>query len=167
MEEGIDFEFVPTDYAQSAANSPTKKVPFLEADGVKLTDSTTIVHWARMQNQKPSIATVDDMNLYATANTVLDTAINIYLLEKDNVVPSNVPYLARQSDRITSCLNWLDDHIPAYSGNPTDGQLRVACLLDWARYRDRFDFSAHANLQKFYEAAQDDVIFQETAPPPA
>ena len=40
---GLDCEFVETDYDQSAARSPTRRVPFLRDGDRMLTDSASIL----------------------------------------------------------------------------------------------------------------------------
>lgn len=165
LEQKLAFEFVPTDYAQSAANSPTQKVPFFVADGIQLTDSTAIVQWIRQQGNQAFIPKPESMNLYATANTVLDAAINLFLLEKENVLPANVPYLRRQENRIATSLQYLNATTPPLSAQPSDAQWRVACLLDWALYRKRFTFDHLPNLIALHREACIRGPFKETSPP--
>lgn len=167
LEQNMPFEFVPTDYAGSAAQSPTARVPFLHCSDGVFSDSSSILHWIRLQGHRLFLSSPKGTDLYCLANTVLDTAINLFLLEREGFTPKNVPYLQRQADRVASSLASLNDHPLQIKGTPNDAEWRVACLLGWGLYRNRFDIEKHANLQRFMKDVSGFEVFQKTAPPPA
>ena len=167
MENQVPFEFEPTDYSQSAANSPTKRVPFLRDGELFFTDSSAILHHVRSKADKSFLATPSETELYALANTALDTAINVFLLEKDGITEERSAYVARQKSRITTCLEALNRSDFDFEGRPSDAQWRVACLLAWATYRNRFDYGRYNELCGFLTKVQGIAEFKETAPPPA
>ena len=105
------------------------------------------------------------MNLFCTANTVLDTGINVFLLERDGLTDS--PYIQRQKERIASGFEALAEAANDWDGSWTDAWTRVACLLAWVNFRERYDFSAHDSLVALLGAADDLAFFTETAPPEA
>jgi len=167
LEQDMAFDFVPTDYGQSAAKSPAKRVPFLECEGGMITDSSAILQWVRQEGKWPFLRSPWETNLYCLANTVLDTAINLFLLEKDGITPDKAPYLQRQQSRITSCLEAIEQEALDFEKAPNDGQWRVACMMEWAIYRKRLEFSSYPNLTAFLDRVSQLPTFQETAPPPA
>lgn len=166
LEQGMAYEFIPTDYGQSAAKSPAKRVPFLECEGRMITDSSPILQWIRQEGKWPFLSSPWETNQYCLANTVLDTAINLFLLEKDGVTPDDVPYLQRQQSRISACLDALEDEALQFDKAPNDGQWRIACMMAWALYRKRFEFSKYPKLSAFLEKVSQLEPFRETAPPP-
>src|SRR5690554_7357084 len=78
-----DFQFIPTDHAQSAEQSPTKRVPFLQDDAVMLYDSSSILRYLREQQQQGFCDSVEDFDLFCMVNTALDATVNVFLLERD------------------------------------------------------------------------------------
>jgi len=167
IEQNMAFEFVPTDYAGSAAQTPTARVPFLHCNDGVFSDSSSILHWIRLQGHRLFLSSPKGTELYCLANTVLDTAINLFLLEKDGLTPENVPYLKRQADRVSSSLASLNEQPLKLKGTPNDAEWRVACALDWGRYRNRFDIKSLPNLQRFMKEIANFDAFTKTAPPPA
>lgn len=166
-ETGLDFEFVETDYAQSAAKSPAQRVPFLQDGDVQLTDSTSILKHLRDKAGQPFFADTQSLELYCLANTCLDTAINLFLLEKEGLSSDSNGYLKRQAARIQTTLQSLEDRPWPAQIEWHDGSIRLACFLDWAIYRNRLDFSGYPNLLKFLAEAAKQPSFIATAPPAA
>ena len=163
-QSGFDFEFIETDYDMSAAMSPTRKVPFLVDGDLILTDSGSILKHLREKSGDRFLADLGDYELFAMTNTVLDATINLFLLEKNDLTPDQVPYLQRQLDRVHSGLEELNRRIEPSAGISTDGLLRCACYVDWAIFRNRVDFSDHSNLIALLEVANQDPAFSSTAP---
>ena len=97
LQEEIPFEFVETSFQESADNSPTKRVPYLRDGNRFLTDSTAILCHIRNTGGKALFRDADEANRYFTADTALDTGINIFLLEKDGLTESS--YITRQKQR--------------------------------------------------------------------
>ncbi|RUO35607.1 glutathione S-transferase [Aliidiomarina shirensis] len=166
-ETGLDFEFVETDYAQSAAKSPAQRVPFLQDGNVQLTDSTSILKHLRDKAGQPFFVDTASLELYCLANTCLDTAINLFLLEREGLNSDSNSYLQRQAARIQSTLKTLETRQWPSEIQWDDGHIRLACFLDWAIYRNRLDFSAYPNLLAFLAHAQKQPSFVATAPPAA
>lgn len=162
------YEFIRVDYAQSAEQSPTARVPFLEDGALKLTDSASIIRHIRNRAGQDFMPDIEDYELFLLANTGMDTSINLFLLEKDGLGPENVPYLARQAARVESVLNELDarceklvDQIqPPFN----DGLLRVACYLSWALFRKRLSIDAHPQLRQLLQRMNEWPLFAETDP---
>ncbi|MFT5573392.1 MAG: glutathione S-transferase [Cryomorphaceae bacterium] len=168
MESSLEWQFEDTDYAASSAGSPSQRVPFLKDGELRLTDSTSILMHVRSQDQKPFIENVVQMELYTMANTAMDAAINLFLLERDGVTPETTPYLARQQNRIETLLNTLEQSpclaIETLAGNYSDDVIRLACFLDWAQFRRRIDLTGHNKLLEFLAVMKTWDTFNATAP---
>ena len=159
------------------SRSPTLRVPFLIDGDLTLSDSSVIVRYVREQSHQAFLATVADHELFALATSVLDTAVNVYLMNiGDSADLAEVPagasaigfdpktYFERQQERIAVGMQELE-HCQLSSSQPyTDGEIRLACLLDWAAYRGTIDLSGKDNLCRFLNEIRMWQPFAETAP---
>jgi glutathione S-transferase len=159
------FEFVETDYDMSAAQSPTSKVPFLSDGDITLTDSSSIVKYSREKAGFNFLSGLEEFELFVMTNTLLDSTINLFLLENNGFGPDQIPYLVRQQQRIESGLTELNSRINIRNGMEDDSNLRLACYIDWAIFRNRIDFGSHKNLLELLESANQVEVFSSTAPP--
>ena len=157
--------------------SPTLRVPFLTDGKLTLSDSSVIVRYVREQSGQSYLSTVADHALFALATSVLDTAVNVYLMNiGDSADLAGVPtgtsttgfdpktYFERQQERITVGIEELERCQLSFSQPYTDGEIRLACLLDWAAYRDTIDLSGKDNLCRFLAEIRTWPPFAETAP---
>lgn len=162
---GLEYKFVETDYAASDSGSPTKRVPFLADGDVTLTDSSSILLHLRNRQNKPFIQDAQEMDIFCMANTALDTAINLFLLEREGQTPDNNAYLARQSKRVESALKALEgadlESLPALNLVET----RIGCFLAWGLFRNRFEIDDHVKLQNLLARCNEWPLFADTAPP--
>lgn len=145
QQQGVEYEFVDTDYTASARQSPTQRVPFLQAGDLQLTDSTSILRWIREQGGRRFLDDSAAFDRYWMATTALDSTVNLFLLERDGLTPEQVPYLARQRDRVATSLQALEQQFANVDPGDDDG-LRLACFLSWAAFRQRVDASAYPVL---------------------
>jgi len=175
-ESGLPWEFVQVTL-ETIRMSPTLRVPFLLDGDLTLTDSAVIVRYVRERAGQPFLTTVADHELFALATSVLDTAVNLYLLNiSDSTALAEVPtgtsatgfnprtYFERQQERIAVGVQGLEQWRLASSGPYTDGEMRLACLLDWAAYRETIDLSGSPNLSQFLAGVREWPAFAETAP---
>jgi len=163
VQQGIEFELIETDYAASAAGSPTRRVPFLSGAETPLTDSSSIVRWAREQGGSSFLSELAAFDRYLMVGTALDSAVNLLLFEREGLTPEQVPYLARQRDRIASSLAELDRRFSDSNPSGDDG-LRLACFLSWAAYRERLDARPYARLSRILDGWDADPVFAATHP---
>jgi len=171
----LECEFIETDIVSSGKLSPTKKVPFLtdtlcdeknKAEEVELTDSASILMYLREQSGKTFFNSANDFNLFCNVNTVLDAAVNLFFLElKDNILPADGSYLERHSERVLSALQHFNEQEYPAQAPFSDGELRLACFLDWGLFRKRINIDGLDNLQALLKAARNYEIFAQTAPP--
>ena len=157
--------------------SPTLRVPFLIDGNLTLTDSAVIVRYAREQSGKAFLPSVGDHELFALATSILDTTVNLYLLNiGDSAALAEVAtgtsaigfnprtYYERQKERIVAGVRGLDQFELDASAPFTDGHIRLACLLDWASYRETIDLSGLNKLNDFLTRMREWPTFAETAP---
>lgn len=166
-ETGQDYELIETDYEQSARLAPARRVPFLKAGDRTLNDSLSILKFVRESVGQSFLPDLDDCDLFALSNTALDTAINLFLLEKDGLTPEHSDYLRRQAGRVQGIMDALDLRTavrPRESCDFSDGELRLGCFLDWALFRKRITLSEHPQLSAFLQNMKTYPAFAATAP---
>lgn len=161
----LDYEFIEVDYVMSAERSPTAKVPFLKDGDIMLTDSSSILKYIREQSGAIFLEDIQDFDRFALSNTLLDSTINLYLLENDGLLPDQFSYLKRQQNRINAGLKALNTRINPAQGVAQDSALRCACFIDWALFRKRFNIDGLDNLKGLLEVANQVEAFSSTAPP--
>lgn len=169
LETGVDCEFIETDQAGSAAQSPTKRVPFLQDGDVFLTDSSSIIKYLREKAGQKFCNSAEELDEFCMINTLLDATVNVFFLERDGVKAGEVPYIQRQIDRIDSTLTELDNKTLPMQPPYSDAELRLACFIGWAKFRNRAGFSAtetseYKNVEAFFNAANQQEFFKLTAP---
>jgi glutathione S-transferase len=166
----LECEFIETDIVSSGKLSPTKKVPFLtdtlNDEEVELTDSASILMYLREQSGQTFFKSANDFNLFSNVNTVLDAAVNLFFLElKDNILPTEGSYLERHRERVLSGLQYFNKQEYSSEAPFTDGELRLACFLDWGLFRKRINIDGLDNLQALLKSARGYEVFIQTAPP--
>ena len=161
---GLKCDFIEADYAMSAEKSPSMKVPILEDADLHLTDSTSILLHFYNKSGKPFISSSEDMDVYAMINTVLDTAINLFLLENDDLTPESSNYLTRQASRIEKGLDALENSSILTADENNIGATRLICFLDWALFRNRISLDGRPKLQAFVDRMNTSAVIKKTAP---
>lgn len=168
IQTDLPYEFIETDLSASTNASPTKKIPFLRDGDLELTDSSSILKYIREKSGERFFPDIRDYELFCLVNTAMDTSLNIFLFEMmDALKVTESKYLTRQQARVESSLEALEA-TPLPSETPfTDGQIRLACFLDWALYRQRFSLDEHPRLATFLSLAREDSAFAQTTAPEA
>lgn len=160
----LDFEFIEADEAMRKEYSPTDKVPFFTDKDLTLSDSSSILKYIREKSAAAFLADINDFEVFTITNTLLDSAINLFLLENEGYSAENINYLGRQKARVNNGLIALDNRIDPNSGITLDSTLRCACFIDWGLFRKRFSIDGLSKLQKLMEIANQDEDFVATAP---
>ena len=130
IDEGIEFEFVETDQVSSAEISPTKRVPFLQDGQTRLSDSSSILKYVREQAGKRYLAEIEDFDRFCFANTLMDSAANVFYLEKFGLKADDNAYVQRQNARIEQGLAMMNEWPLLTTDHFSDSQLRIACFID-------------------------------------
>lgn len=165
LETQQTFEFIETDQTSSAVKSPTKRVPFLEDGPVFLSDSSSIIKYLREKAGQTFCKTAEELDHLCLVNTALDTTVNLFFLKRDGVDIEKIPYLQRQAARIQSIITELNQPPLPTTAPYNDVQLRLACFIDWAKFRKQLDFSHFNHLEAFYSGVLRYKHFQTTEPP--
>jgi glutathione S-transferase len=166
LQTKLKCKFVETDATQSAALSPTKKVPLLVDSELTLTDSTSILTHIYELVGEYFLTDVEDLELYHMSNTMLDTCVNLFMLAKfDGITPEKSVYLTRQQQRVDSGLAAINDKSFSEALPLTDGEMRLACFLSWATFRNILSLDKYEQLQTLLTLAETDANFKLTAPP--
>lgn len=165
LETGQACEFIETDQAGSAAQSPTQRVPFLQDGDIFLTDSSSIIKYLREKSGQTFCKSAQELDQLCLANTALEACVNLFFLERDGVAIAQVPYLQRQAARVQTTVKELDQLSLPMQAPYNDAQLRLACFIGWAKFRKRVDFSGFDNLEKFYQGVLAYKPFTATMPP--
>lgn len=166
LDTGLECEFIETDAAGSSRLSPTKKVPFLQDDKIQLTDSSSILKYLREKAGQEFLSDIEDFDLFCMVNTVLDASVNVFFCERlDGLTANDSKYLKRHNDRIKTALKELNGRQLPTQLPLTDGQLRLACYLDWALFRQRVTLDGLDNLTHFLTLARSSDSFLKTTPP--
>lgn len=164
IETRADCEFIETDQATSAVQSPTKRVPFLEDGDIFLTDSSAILKYLREKAGQSWMTTAKELDDFCLANTALESTVNVFFLKRDGVDTDAYEYTRRQIARIQSTLEELNKlQLPA-SAPYNDAQIRLACYLGWALFRERVTLENLPNLQAFIDGINQYKPFADTAP---
>ena len=164
-QEQIEYTFTQADYKRSATESPMQKVPYLKDGELYLTDSSSILKYIREKSgDKHFCADIKEFEHFTMVNTLLDTAINIFLLERSGITADNVNYLQRQKQRLDTGLTALSQWVIPAQVIESDAHIRCACFIDWAIFRERLMFDDHPVLLALLEKAQAEALFQKTNP---
>lgn len=159
----LDCQFVEASHADSAENSPTKKVPYFTDGDITLTDSSSILRHLCDKAGKAFLADSQEQELYSMVNTCLDSTINLFLLSMEGIGTEQSQYLTRQQGRVDSCVAELEKLISARGNQLDNAGYRLACYLDWAVFRKRLDLTGYPALRDFLASAKQDAAFQATA----
>lgn len=166
IEGGIDYELIQADAKLSEKLSPMQKIPFLEyseaGQSKLLTDSTSILRFIRERSDQKFLPTVEEMNNYCAVTTLMDAQLNLFVLKKEGCNPDEVPYLKRQENRIETGLKEFEKMSFAEQAPWSDVEIRLACFLDWVRFRKHFSLEAYPRLMAFLERLDEYPPFKDT-----
>lgn len=161
----LDWTMEDTDYDSSARQSPTMRVPFLTDGDLKLTDSSSILHYICEKTGQPFLRDAAETELYALANTACDAQINLFILKKDGITAEQSNGLRRQEARLQACLTSLNDYALPTQPPYNHAQLRLGCFLAWAQFRALVAVDDYPNLAAFLAQLHTWQPFADTAPP--
>ena len=160
----LKFEFIEADEAMRKAHSSTDKVPFFTDADLTLSDSSSILKYVREKSGAAFLADISDFENFTITNTLLDSAINLFLLENEGFGADRISYLGRQKSRVDNGLIALNERIDPQLGTTSDSTLRCACFIDWGLFRNRFSIDGLSNLEHLLKISNQDKDFAETAP---
>lgn len=155
------------------AQSPIKRLPMLDrgpAAKVRYVyDSRVIASVLYASSDKapgndvqptlfaPELAELDQ-NILSALDAGLDSAINLFLMERDGAKKEDFPYLQRQAARVEECLDWVskqyDGRTTLTPGRFAFVEIAVAAMMQWLRFRNRVDVTRWPNLLAVESAAR-------------
>ncbi len=166
IESGLTFEFVDADH--DTLRTPMKKIPFFEYEeegqNKMLTDSSSILRYIRESSDLIYLPTVQDLNDFCAVNTLIDSQVNLFLLQKEGLTADSVKYLQKQKDRIQTGLLEFETRTFSKQTPWTDVEIRLACFLAWVRYRNHFSLEPYPKLMSLLESFDAYEPFQKTTP---
>lgn len=145
--------------------SPLLKIPVLSDDGTKIWDSRQIYRFLQ-QKGIDSETNWEQENLLTAIDGISDSLIQLYLVERSGTVMDRKnTYGKANLDRIDLSSAFLD---LAVSQNHFDEwnylSISLYCLIDWANFRERYDFKNYQNLWNWYLENSNQNGIKETDP---
>lgn len=160
-----DFEqvdiFNSADRARLVSTNPTLKVPMLEDDSKTIFDSGAIYRYLcdKLAHEK---LTWQQTNLLTLIDSANDSLVQIFLLSRSDIDTSaDKLYFRLQRERFDVIFAELNKAVEAGEFETWNyASVSLFCLLDWALFRERYDFSGLAGLVSFHRHAskRDDAM---------
>lgn len=171
MTSGLDFEFIETDTTEAVKLSPLAKIPCLRDAELFLHDSSSILKHVREKAGQDFLSDVQDFDLFAVCNTILDSVVNLFMLERFGMKGDENDYLKRQQARVETGLHALEALLTARFADVdsttvlnNDALLRIASFIEWAQFRQRIDVQGCEHLQRIVALALEQNSFALTSP---
>lgn len=135
--------------AEMRTKNPLWKVPYLEFDdGMKLWDSHVIISYMFENFGTGSLRIPSgkekwrESNIIHAIDTAVESAINVFYLKNDGLKADDIPYLVKQSNRVTSILNWIQTELNGIYFSKEEklglSELNLLTILDWLRFRNAY-----------------------------
>lgn len=169
--EGMDYRFEPVDLyndekrAEYAEVSPIKKLPVLVDGDQTVFDSHVICEYLRRKQGKAE-QPINELNLIAAIDAVNDSLIVLFMGTRSGLEVSPDALLFKlQLERIPDTLAWLEKQ--AEQGAFAEWHMATIALIslvDWAEFRDLYDFSDYPSLLAAREGHQERMIVKATYP---
>ena len=145
--------------------SPIKKLPVLIDEGKSIFDSHVIYQHIRRKRGLAE-ASIEECNLVSAIDAVTDSLI-ILLLGKRSELPIDSEKLIfkLQLERIPDSLSWLNQQAEQGAFNEWHfGTMALISLIDWAQFRELYDFAAYPKLLAVIDQHKEREIVRTTAP---
>lgn len=155
-----DFDFVNLDIfsgedrQQLTQNNPAQKVPALLDGEQYVYDSRVIFRYLAAKHQQPPL-TWSQENLLTLIDAANDSLVSLLLLARSDIdTQEDKLFFKLQHERVAQVM-------PALSQAIKNGEFAqwhypaicLFCLLDWAKYRQLYDFSEQQVFTDFYQQA--------------
>lgn len=176
-ELGIDVDLINTfdDDGQTRmrAVNPVWKVPTATVGELSILDSSTICEYLVNQRgpgelERFNAENVHERNLMTVIDGALDSLINAFYLARDGVTAEASSYAAKQKDRATNAMQWLEQWAtgPWLSQVQKLGLPEIAMVttLEWMQFRETYDVSKHPKLVELAKHWADRESFASTRP---
>jgi glutathione S-transferase len=159
--------------AQLRAASPIWKVPVADVGGGRvLFDSRVIIDWLTTTRGWGALSPPHDRwreaNLVNAIDGALDSAIQVFYLERDHVPVDGLPFATKQLARVAAVFDWLAGQLVA--GGTTFGhglglaELSLVCTLDWMDFRNTYPTANHQAFTALRAAWRERPTLAQTRP---
>lgn len=186
--EFVDVNVFGEDREKIKAVNPTLKVPMLEVpigdvigsepDKLKeatsneannaghfvIVDSTLIFEY--LTSVLPiTPLTWPEKNELALINSANDALVNMMILKRSNIdISQDKLYFNIQRERCEQTFDFFEGKIPSANQQWNYVAISLLAMVEWASFRELFDFSNYPNLQTFITNAQSNPGVKETSP---
>ncbi len=157
--------FSPEDRQFLTENNPANKVPALIDGEQHIYDSRVIYRYLANKLGQTALSWPQE-NLLTLIDAANDSLVTILLSKRSGLdVEQDVLFFNLQHERLATVFNVLANE--AANGEFTQWHypsICLFCLLDWAQFRQLYDFSALPALVEFYQQAKSQLGIKETDP---
>jgi glutathione S-transferase len=169
--EGVDYQlellnvYDDATRAEYSKITPIRKLPLLVDEGQPVFDSHVIYHHLCRKLDRPECS-LEQHNLVSVIDAATDSLIILFLSSNSGLtLDADKPLFKLQMERIPNALSWLDQQ--ARRGEFDEwhyASLSLVSLIDWANFRELYDFSDFPDLMAAKNKHNDRSIVLETMP---
>lgn len=169
--DGVDYKFEQINVYEDSARAeyakltPIKKLPLLTDGEQSIFDSHIIAQYvfAKKQQAQPS---VDVLNLVSAVDAVTDSLIILFMAKRSDIETSEDKLIFKlQLTRIPDCLTWLNEQAKQGKFESLNyATIALISLIDWAEFRQLYDFSDYPDLIKVRDTFADTEVVKQTYP---
>lgn len=169
--EGTDYQFATVDVYNDEgrhayeAVTPIKKMPVLVDGELTIFDSHVICEHLRRKLGMPEFS-IEQLNLVSAVDSVNDSLIVLFMAGRSGLEVSEQTLIFQlQMERIPSSLAWLNKQAEQGAFDEWNiGTIALITLLDWAEFRQQYDFTAYPALLAARAKHQNRAVVVETYP---
>ena len=166
-----DFEFVNLDIFSNGdrqlltENNPAQKVPALVDEELCIYDSRVIFRYLTQKYQQAPLLWPQE-NLLTLIDAANDSLVSLFLLSRSDLdINEDKLFFNLQHERVEQVMSVLDKAV-------NDGAFEkwnypaicLYCLIDWASFRQRYDFKDKVNLAHFHKSNLNSLGVIDTDP---
>jgi len=171
----MDYDFQHTnifgdeDRAEFRKLNPAMRVPMLEdtdnVDCPHLFDSGVIAEYLLEKQNKPAL-TITEKNTLSIINAASDSLVSMFILKRSGIDNTqDALFFNAQRERITLCVETLNEYVKQGKfDNWNYVGISLLVLVEWATFRNLFDFSGYTELLNFVSDNQEQAHVKETFP---
>jgi glutathione S-transferase len=167
----VDFDFINLDIFSKddrqllTDNNPAQKVPALIDDELCIYDSRVIFRYLAQKNQQTPLSWAQE-NLLTLVDAANDSLVSLFLLSRSGIdTTEDKLFFNLQHERVEKVMSVLEKSAKEGAfeqwGYPA---ICLYCLLDWANFRQLYDFQGKDCLVSFHKNSTNNSGVVETDP---
>ncbi len=169
--EITDYDFVNLDIFSDqdrhilTENNPAKKVPALIDSERCIYDSRVIFRYLAQKYQQTAI-TWEEENLLTLIDAANDSLVSILLLNRSGFdTQEDKLFFNLQHERVETIMSVLAKAVEEKAFNQWHyPAICLYCLLDWAEFRQLYDFKTKLTLVSFHQENKNNIDVDESDP---